>query len=83
MREDCYVIRATRDGENGYVAIDYQSGRYPYLIDKFCNASTFSYDTAISYYNELTTGCFRKLGFSDCKIYQVMLEPVDYVKYDD
>lgn len=83
MREDAYVIMATSNGNRGYIAIDHQSGGYPCVLDKFYNASTFSYDTAIDYYNELTTGCFKNYGFSDCKLYQVALEPVEYTKYDD
>lgn len=83
MTTDSYVIRATRDGEEGYIDIDYQSGGYPGLMSMFCHAAIFSYDAAIKNYNMLTSGCFKNLGFKDCKIYQVTLEPIEYTKYDD
>lgn len=74
MREDTYVIEAAKDGEMGYISIDHSSGDYPCLMQELRNAEFVSYETATDYCNELTSGCFKDLGFKDCRICRVTLE---------
>lgn len=77
-----YVIAATKNGDDGYISISHRSGGIPAVVEIY-NADMFSYDSAVDYYNELTTGCFKNLGIENCEIYEVALEPIEYTKYDD